>query len=205
MTTDTPKATSSMNQTLLATPDVEAPPASVDSDSEQWSALFHFIAPLEEHERHSMLSRLSVPGAFVDQAGRTTLAIAAHGPMDTALTMAMTTVLETIEEVAPNAAIDEVRMVGHRDAERQLQAHQPVSYYGVTECAKALGVTRQRVRQLLEEKRLPQPSATVGGKHIWESTAFDRFAERRNRALEKTPLGRDPLEFDDFEEWLRVN
>ena len=113
------------------------------------------------------------------------------------MAFATSAVMEALDAACPTPVeIVEARMVGHRDVARQILDQKPITFYGVTECARALGVTRQRVGQLLQENKLPPPDAVVSGRPAWEATAFDCFASRRMELVDRTPLGRDPRSVD---------
>lgn len=46
---------------------------------------------------------------------------------------------------------------------------------GVTEVAKRLGVSRQRVHQLRRSAGFPEPTATLAAGPIWESADIERW------------------------------
>lgn len=68
-----------------------------------------------------------------------------------------------------------------------------IVYYGISEAATALGVSRQRAAQLLRAGGLPPHDAVVlGDRKLWEATHFDQFARRRKELLARTPIGLRP-------------
>lgn len=67
-----------------------------------------------------------------------------------------------------------------------------IRYYGITEAARALGLTRQRVKQLYDAGKLPVPDAVVGTRQLWESTTFIRWAIARQLAVNAAPRGHAP-------------
>ena len=180
-----------MSERLPATGLSETPPSPADGggDIEQWSTVFVLERELEPAQRHRVLSRLTKSAAFVQTAGTSWLVVGVNGAMDMALAEAVSAVRDAL---ASECEVREVRMIAHRDAERRLVEKEPVRYYGVTECARSLGVTRQRVHQLLELERLPAPDAVVGGRPIWEASSFESWAKQRMLLVNETPVGRDP-------------
>ena len=46
---------------------------------------------------------------------------------------------------------------------------------GVTEVAKRLGVSRQRVHQLRQSPEFPEPAATLAAGPIWESDDVEKW------------------------------
>ena len=112
--------------------------------------------------------------------------------MDEALATAAATAKQALSIAGAGVEVAEVRMVAHNDAQRQITDHRPITFYGVTECARSLGVSRQRLRQLADEGKLPDPDATSSGKLMWSADAFELFAAKRSEILSQTPLGRNP-------------
>ncbi|HEX7165419.1 MAG TPA: hypothetical protein VF230_00430 [Acidimicrobiales bacterium] len=157
--------------------------------------MFLLAQELAEAARRTVLRSIEHSAAFVHQPReRLALSVGVFGPMDEALASAVQAVRTALEAVG-DPVVDEVRMIPHSDAARQFHRSEPISYYGVTECASALGVTRQRVQQLLREEKLPAPSATIGGRPIWRADEFDAFAIVRRELVRNTPLGLDPTAF----------
>ena len=77
--------------------------------------------------------------------------------------------------------IANARMVNHEDFDRKLDGEAPV-YLGITECAMALELSKQRISQLVHAGEFPQPDAFVGSRPAWlESTVRILAAARRRR------------------------
>lgn len=163
-----------------------------DGDEQLWSVVFVFSEMLTETERAAMLDHLDGSAAFVLLDDELRLAVGGTGAMDQALAQAGAQVNAALARTETEARIVEARMVPHSDAHRQMSANEPVTYYGVTECAHALGVTRQRVQQLLKEAKLPAPDAEVKGRPLWRESRFLRFAAQRIESIAHTPLGHRP-------------
>jgi predicted DNA-binding transcriptional regulator AlpA len=53
---------------------------------------------------------------------------------------------------------------------------------GITEIAKMLGVTRQRVHQLAKSYGFPEPVARLAQGPIWHATDVEEWAERTGRS-----------------------
>lgn len=170
-----------------------------DAGGENWTMIFVLDTELDDQRRSAVLGRIDLKAAFVRQVGeRLALSVGVNGPMDNAMAFAASSVQEALQEAAgESVGIVEARMVGHCDVTRQIIDRMPITFYGVTECAKALGVSRQRVRQLMHEQKLPQPDAQLGGKPVWEASSFDHFASERSELVSRTPLGLDPREFKE--------
>jgi excisionase family DNA binding protein len=56
----------------------------------------------------------------------------------------------------------------------------PLELVTQAEAARLLGVSRQRVHQLVVEGRAPAPFGTSGSAVVWTREAVERWAERRN-------------------------
>ena len=55
---------------------------------------------------------------------------------------------------------------------------------GVTEIATMLGVSRQRVHQIIKEDAgFPAPTAILTGGSVWERVAVERWAEQTGRSV----------------------
>ena len=161
-------------------------------ENERWTVVFYLSARLDDDSQEEVLKRIEYSAAFVDQPRqRQALSIGVYGPMDEALATAYTAARNALEGHG-DPEIEEARMVPHRDVRKHVVDAEPINYYSVTECAKVLGVTRQRVQQLLKDDKLPPPDACVGGKAVWDARAFDAFAWDRIRKVRSTPLGLDP-------------
>ena len=52
---------------------------------------------------------------------------------------------------------------------------------GLTEMARLLGVSRQRVHQLTKAKDFPAPVAVLAAGSIWESAAVEEWARQQGR------------------------
>jgi hypothetical protein len=156
-----------------------------------WSILFVLSRELDTFERPKVRAKLDLKTGFIQTEGTTWLVLGADGPMDEALARAVTAAANAVGELE-GVDIVEARMVSLNDAERNIDEGTPVRYYGVTECARALGVTRQRVRQLQELNKLPEPDALVGGRPVWEERKFTKWAAKRALQIGATPLGKDP-------------
>jgi hypothetical protein len=156
--------------------------------------IFVLDTELDDHVRGAVLARIDLKAAFVRQVGeRLALSVGVTGAMDDAMAIATSTVKEALQAASGTAVgIVEARMVGHCDVVRQILDGSPISFYGVTECAKALGVSRQRVGQLIQERKLPHADAFVNGKPAWEAASFDHFARMRSERVSRTPLGHNP-------------
>lgn len=170
-----------------------------DAGRETWTMIFVLDTELDSESRRAVLDRIDLKAAFVRQVGeRLALSVGVTGAMDDAMAFATGAALEALEAATETGVgIVEARMVGHSDVARQVLEHTAITFYGVTECAKSLGVTRQRVRQLMQEEKLPRPDAVVNGKPVWEATSFDQFASRRTELVSRTPIGHDPRRLDD--------
>jgi hypothetical protein len=64
----------------------------------------------------------------------------------------------------------------------------PTQYVGATEIARLLGVTRQRVQQLINEPGFPAPDGVLrAGRDelkMWEPATVQKWAKRVGRTLE---------------------
>jgi len=56
-------------------------------------------------------------------------------------------------------------------------SREPEGYVGVTEIAKLLGVSRQRVAQLRRRRDFPAPIAELAAGPVWTRTSLTRFVE----------------------------
>lgn len=155
-----------------------------------WTVVFVLGADVVAADRRAALDRFALPAAFVERDGLPLMvSLASPGAMDDALALAVQALREALGD---DLRVDEVRMLSHADSERTLADPAPVTYYGVTECARALGVSRQRVSQLYAEDKLPPPDAISGEKPLWDSARFESFASHRREQIRTTPQGRDP-------------
>jgi prophage regulatory protein len=61
-----------------------------------------------------------------------------------------------------------------------------VELLGVTEAARLLGVSRQRVQQLTEsDPDFPAPVATLARGRVWERDAIEKWAKATGREIVK--------------------
>ena len=60
-------------------------------------------------------------------------------------------------------------------------AQEPETYLGVTELARALGVSRQRVAQLRARHDFPAPAAELAAGPVWKGTTLRRFVKSWDR------------------------
>lgn len=58
---------------------------------------------------------------------------------------------------------------------------------GSAEIARLLGVSRQRVHQLAEQRDFPAPVGQVSGKRVWNSDEIRRWAVREGRLADDEP------------------
>jgi hypothetical protein len=65
--------------------------------------------------------------------------------------------------------------------EREYFAQMPETYAGVTEVAKLLGVSRQRVSELRGSDILPAPVAELAAGPVWRVSSLQRFIETWER------------------------
>ncbi len=52
---------------------------------------------------------------------------------------------------------------------------------GITEIARLLGVSRQRVGQLAKAETFPSPAAVLAAGPVWERADVDRWAQESGR------------------------
>ena len=109
--------------------------------------------------------------------------------MDAALVHAVSAVSEALASAELPFDVVETRMVSVNDALVKAEDGDPVSYYTVTECAAALGVSSQRARQLLKGGQLPPPDGFANGAPLWRVSVFEQFATQRRALLDGMPLG----------------
>ncbi len=165
-----------------------------DAEAETWTVIFVIAVDLSDRDRARILKTIDTSAAFVDTPAGLRLSVGAVGPMDEALAIASASVRDVLGD-GPGV-IGEVRMVAHRNVDSALAADRAITYYGVTECAHALGVSRQRVNQLRGQDKLPAPDAIAGDKPLWRSDTFERFAYWRRNQIDRTPTGMDPGRLD---------
>ena len=103
------------------------------------------------------LEHLPLRAAFVTTSDGLLLAMRTTGAQVSALNDAVTAITHLQDSQFGPLQFTEVRMIEHRMADEQLNRNEPVKYIGVSECAEALGVIRQRVQQLISQDKLPRP------------------------------------------------
>jgi hypothetical protein len=173
------------------------PPGLVDFDTlgggeERWSVVFVLGGSLAVETRRNFLSEVHLAASIVDVQNQTWLTAGIHGAMDAALAAAVDSVQSALKAAGSDVPILEVRLISHRDAESRIQMDQTPRFYNLTECARVLGVSRQRATALLDDRKLPVADAQSGDRLLWNASKFDRFAADRRVRVSNTPNGWDP-------------
>lgn len=78
------------------------------------------------------------------------------------------------------AVVAEVMPVAEQ--ERRLEQPQLPGLVGAQEVGALLGVSRQRIHQLRQEGRLPEPLFSLAATPVWSAAGIEAFAERRDRS-----------------------
>lgn len=76
---------------------------------------------------------------------------------------------------APSLRPLEVRVQTLEEQERELMASNVPELLGVAELAEALGVSRQRVSELMNAEDFPEPIARLRAGPVWQRSALGRF------------------------------
>lgn len=86
-----------------------------------------------------------------------------------------------------NYEVVDAQLVSHADLDECQTYGKPLEYYGVTECAMALEVSKQRIEQLISAGEFPPVDAVVGTRSAWRPESIRRYAflRRRKRAKRK--------------------
>jgi hypothetical protein len=173
------------------------PPEAHGSERPPWSVIFVLSTSLSAKAYSDIRATLDRPAAAICDDKEPALSVRANGSMDDALADAVAAVSPALarldEEVeVREVEVREVHMIPHADAARQLAERRPLKYYGVTESARSLGISRQRVRQLVIDDKMLAPHAEVSGKPAWDADILDAYAAMRDVLLRATPPGRTP-------------
>ena len=75
-------------------------------------------------------------------------------------------------------AITNARLVNHADFDAVEDDEQPV-LFGISECAMALELSKQRISQLVHAGDFPSPDAYVGKRPAWKQRTIDTFRKKR--------------------------
>lgn len=103
------------------------------------------------------------------------------------MTEALRDAKETLESALALAGIKGLDICGaniisHDDFSTRMRAGDRPRYLSVTETAKVLGVSKQRVSQMVRERRGLVPDAFVGDAPAFKEAAVRRFGSARGRA-----------------------
>lgn len=79
--------------------------------------------------------------------------------------------------------ITNARLVNHADFDAAGDDEQPI-LFGISECAKALELSKQRISQLVHAGDFPAPDAYVGSRPAWKQRTIDTF-RRKRKATQK--------------------
>lgn len=162
--------------------------ASGGPDVDEWSVIFVLSRALEDTVCDRIIDGLGRPAAYLF-GPKPALGVRGRGSsMEEVLSDVVDVVTPPLLAEA-DLEILEVHMIPHTDAARQLAERRPLRYYGVTETARSLGITRQRVHQLRSEQKMLEPHAEIAGKPAWDADVMDAYGEMRRRLLKQTPLG----------------
>jgi hypothetical protein len=97
-----------------------------------------------------------------------------------AITHATGTFLLALEKAQITGEFASLQIVSGEVFEREL-AQEPETYAGVTEVAKLLGVSRQRVSELRGSSLLPAPVAELAAGPVWSVSTLTRFIDTWER------------------------
>ncbi len=93
----------------------------------------------------------------------------------------------------------EAFIVSERDAE--VGERNLPDLVGVTEIARALGITRQRATKLTKQQGFPEPIAELASGSVWTRSSLDRFREESTRKPGRPTW---PLDRDEIPEVLKL-
>jgi len=126
----------------------------------------------------------------VDDGGRAmTVSMRSTGHMDDALSDSKAVLLACLRKADVRGwRIEAARMAETGSVLEVADLGGSVRLLSVTEVAKALGVSKQRVSKMLQTGKLPEPDAMVGSAPGWLPTKVEAVLARRDRQGELVDL-----------------
>jgi excisionase family DNA binding protein len=118
------------------------------------------------------------------------VSVRSGGSMDEALIDAKSVLYAGLKKAGISGyRVEAARMSDRSSVVQSLEQDVPVRLLSVTELAKVLGVSKQRVSKMMQTGKLPAPDATVGGAPGWLPAGIEHvLATRRQRDVELIDL-----------------
>jgi predicted DNA-binding transcriptional regulator AlpA len=136
------------------------------------------IALMGATERQALLDSLRGHAPVVSYSKQgMALTIAADGTLPEAVSRCVEATWTACDAVGLlSGVVTEAKAVEFR-AHRP--GREPLVYLGVTECAMALEVSKQRIDQLITAGEFPAPDALVGSRKAWKESTIRRVVKKR--------------------------
>lgn len=164
----------------------------VNEESVAWTVSYRLIttgfrkdAKLGASNKNELLA--SLKGHYpvvidIDYGFRLTFTV--YGALDRAAALGGVLLQNALHmaQLEDNYWVVEVRLIDYQDRNTDPNEKFPeIIYYGVTNCAQILGVSKQRISQLVHSGDFPPPDAHVGSRPAWLKSTINRYARRRNK------------------------